>query len=105
MTEEEIRRAPAAQRSEIAKHEAAGFVGGFVAGEGAVGTVLAVSAAFALATPPGWILFGIGVVAGAIGGYAADRIWFHERGADAVETIRRGQPIDASALTQICPRP
>jgi hypothetical protein len=104
VTEEEIRRAPAAQRAEIVEHEAAGFVGGFVAGEGAVGTVLAVSAAFALATPPGWILLGIGVVAGVVGSYAADRLLFHDRGADAVETIRRGQPIDAAALMPVCPQ-
>jgi hypothetical protein len=105
MTEEEIRRAPAAQRSDIVQHEAAGFVGGFVVGEGAVGTVLAVSAAFALATPPGWILLGIGVVAGAVGSYAADRILFHDRGAEAVDTIRRGQPIKAAALSRSCPSP
>jgi hypothetical protein len=102
-TEEEIRRAPPAQRAEIAKHEAVGFAGGFVAGEGAVGTVLAISAAFALATPPGWILLGIGVIAGAVGSYAAERIYFHDQGAEAVKAIERGHPVNAATLSRTCP--
>jgi hypothetical protein len=103
MTEEEIRQAPPAQRAEIAQREAVGLAGGFLAGEGAVGTVLAVSAAFALATPPGWILLGIGAVAGAAGGYLAERLYFHDRGAEVVERIGRGQSIDAGSMSRSCP--
>jgi hypothetical protein len=103
LTEEEIRQAAPAERGEIARREAVGLAGGIVVGEGAVGGVLAVSAAFALATPPGWVLLSIGIVAGVVGSFAAERLYFHEDGASAVEAMGRGQPIDASDLARACP--
>jgi hypothetical protein len=103
MTEEEIRQAPAGQRTQIAKQEAVGMAGGFIGGEAAVGSVLAIGTAFALATPPGWVLLGIGIIAGAGGSYVAEKFYFHDDGVTAVRAIGRGETVGAGQLMPFCP--
>lgn len=72
-----IATAPPEQRARVAEHEAVDFAGGLVMSEAAVG-LLGVGAALLAATPPGWLIIGVGLVAGIAGSYIADRTFFPE---------------------------
>lgn len=72
-----IYTAPPGQRVAAAEHEGVDFAGGLVASEAGV-ALLGVGAALLAATPPGWLIIGVGLVAGAVGSYVADRMFYPE---------------------------
>ncbi len=105
LTAYDIAQAPPEMRARVAERHAVGFAGGLVASEGAV-LLLGVGAACLAATPPGWVVIAVGLVAGAIGSYVADHYFFppeHEGVAGylgagvAIDPTRR-YPVDHTAL-------
>ena len=70
-----IYAAPPGERVRVAEHEAVDFAGGLVASEVGVG-LLGIGAALLVATPPGWLVLGVGLVAGIAGSYLADKTFF-----------------------------
>lgn len=69
MSVREIAAAPAEQRGTIVKHQAVGLAGGLVGGEVMAGAA-AIGLGLLMATPPGWLVLTIGLVAGIGGGMA-----------------------------------
>ena len=74
----DIYSAPPGQRGKVAAHEGVDAVGGLIASEGAVGLLGIGAVALGLATPPGWVVLAVGLVAGIAGSYLADRAIFPE---------------------------
>ncbi len=71
----EVASALPEQRGALVHRQAIGFAGGLIGSEIGVG-LLAVGAGFLAATPPGWVVIGVGLVAGVAGGMISDRMYF-----------------------------
>lgn len=93
LTAYDIYKAPQEQRGAVATRHAIGFAGGLVASEIGVG-LLTIGAGLLLATPPGWVVLAVGLVAGAVGGYIADRIFYPDDYRPAADRLGAGIAID-----------
>lgn len=97
-----IAAAPPEERGRLAARTGVGIAGGFVAGEVATG-LLMVGAALLLASPPGWLVIGVGLAAGVAGGMAADRIFYPEDYRPVGSQLGQGSTIDCGMLPRCCP--
>jgi hypothetical protein len=79
-----IAQTPSRQRGDVVRRQVVGFAGGLIGSEIAAG-LLAVGAGLLAATPPGWVVIGVGLVGGIAGGIIADAVIF----APHYETIGR----------------
>ncbi len=93
LTAYDIYKAPPQQRGAVATRHAIGFAGGLVASEIGVG-LLTIGAGLLLATPPGWVVLAVGLVAGAAGGIIADRIFYPDDYRPAAARLGAGIAID-----------
>jgi hypothetical protein len=77
----------------VAERHAVGFAGGLVGSEVAAG-LLAIGAGLLAATPPGWVVIGIGLIGGIAGGVIADRIFYPPKYEPIAERMAAGYAID-----------
>ncbi|MBL6456928.1 hypothetical protein JMJ55_16445 [Belnapia sp. T6] len=102
----EIAEAPPEQRANLAKHQAVGFAGGVVGGEAAA-ALAGVGLGLLVATPPGWVVITVGLVAGlvggVVGGMVAERVVFPEDAHAASQAMRSGIPLNCSGFACVCP--
>jgi hypothetical protein len=96
-----IAAAPPEQRRRVAAEAGVGFVGGAVAGEVATG-ILMVGAALLAASPPGWLVIGVGLAAGIAGGNIATHYFFPEDHAPVANRMSSGRVVDCSELARVC---
>jgi hypothetical protein len=89
----DIARAPAGQRGAVAQQQALGFAGGLVGSEVAAG-LLAIGAGLFAATPPGWVVIGVGLVGGLVGGVISDRIFYPPKHEPIAHRMAAGYAID-----------
>lgn len=81
------------QRLQVAERHGVGFAGGLVGAEVA-GGLLAIGAGLLLATPPGWIVIGVGLVGGIAGSMIADRVFYPKEYQPAADQFRAGMVVD-----------
>lgn len=89
----QIYQAPPGQRVAVAERSAVGFAGGLIGAEVGAG-LLAVGAGLLAATPPGWIVIGVGLIAGVIGSIIADRIFYPPQHDPIAQGMSLGYAID-----------
>ena len=89
----DIAHAPAGQRGALAERHAVGFAGGLVGSEAAAG-LLAIGAGLLAATPPGWVVIGVGLIGGIAGGVIADRIFYPPKHEPIARRMAAGYAID-----------
>jgi hypothetical protein len=75
VTAHDIYQAPPERRGAVAQRHAVGFAGGLIGAEIGVG-LLAVGAGLLAATPPGWVVLAVGLIAGVAGSIIADRVFY-----------------------------
>jgi hypothetical protein len=89
----DIVKAPPEQRANVAKRQAVGFAGGLIGSEVAVG-LLSVGAGLLAATPPGWVVIGVGLIAGIAGSLIAERTFFPPHHEPIAKRMGAGYAID-----------
>ena len=93
LTAYQIAQAPPEQRVAVAERSAVGFAGGLIGAE--VGAaLLAVGAGLLMATPPGWIVLGVGLIAGIAGSLIADHIFYPPQYEPVARSLASGYAID-----------
>lgn len=93
ITAHEVIQAPPAQRGALVQRQAVGFAGGLIGAEVGAG-LLAVGCGLLATTPPGWIIIGVGLVAGVAGGMIADRVFYLEDYRPVEAQMRAGIAFD-----------
>ena len=99
VTAVDIYDAPADGRGAVATRAGVSFAGGLIGSEVAVGLVTVGAGLLLGATPVGWVILGVGLVGGVVGGIIADQVFYPKRSEPVARQLNAGIAIDPKHLS------
>ena len=100
LTAHEIIEAPEEERGEVAARAGVSMAGGLIGAEVGV-ALLGVGAALLAATPPGWLIIGVGLAAGVAGSLLAEGLFFPDEAEPVARALGRGYAVDPRRPTAL----